>query len=200
MDTYTNKKMPTNRFEALCDGVIAIILTIMVFDLKFSEPVTPENVMIQLYQLLPSLLTYAISFFTICVFWFHHHQLFHQMHSVTPSVLWSGLHWLFWMSLIPFVTHFVGTNPTYWQASLLYGLTFFAAASAFSGLRRVVLKSKLLHEEVDEGRIRWILRKNTLGQIMYLFGAISGYISVYLAFIFFILVPAMYVWPTKSRQ
>lgn len=200
MGTYTKRTMTTQRFEALSDGVIAIILTIMVFDLKFQDPITPETIADQLIQFIPSFLTYAVSFFTICVFWFHHHQLFHQMHSLTPSILWLGLHWLFWMSLIPFATHFVGTHPSYWQATLLYGLIFFAAAAAFSRLRRAVLAKGLLHAKVDGRRVRSILTKNKVGQILYLLGALSGLASVYLAFLFFIIVPAMYVWPEKSSH
>ena len=99
-----HREMTTNRLEAFSDGVIAIIITIMVLELR--APAEPT--LAALLNILPFFLTYALSFLVAAIMWANHHHLIHAVHSVTARLLWSNLYLLFWMSLIPFVTDYAG--------------------------------------------------------------------------------------------
>src|SRR6478736_8947388 len=100
-------EMTTGRLEAFSDGVIAIIVTIMVLELRApSQPTWPA-----LLKVAPIFLSYGLSFLVVAIMWVNHHHLIHAVHEVTARLLWSNLNLLFWMSLIPFVTDFLGRNP-----------------------------------------------------------------------------------------
>jgi uncharacterized membrane protein len=124
-----------NRLEAFSDGVIAILITIMVLELR-----APENGdLAGLRPLLPVLVSYILSFTFIGIYWNNHHHLFQAVERVDGRVLWANLHLLFWLSLIPFGTAWMGQNPSApWPISL-YGIFLLGAALAFYGLVRALL-------------------------------------------------------------
>ena len=99
--------MSTSRLEAFSDGVIAIIVTIMV--LQLTHPAEPTFT--SLLKQAPIFLSYALSFLVVAIMWVNHHHLIHAVREVTPRLLWSNINLLFWMSLTPFVTDFMGRNP-----------------------------------------------------------------------------------------
>src|ERR1700751_3196902 len=99
--------MTTNRLEAFSDGVIAIIITIMVLDLKIPH----GDGLDQLRPVLPVFLSYVLSFFYVGIYWNNHHHLLHAAQRVSGGVLWANLHLLFWLSLAPFATAWLGENP-----------------------------------------------------------------------------------------
>ena len=99
--------MKTGRLEAFSDGVIAIIITIMVLELKVPHPMNSDS----LRSITPELLCYVLSFIVIAIMWVNHHHLIHQARDASARVLWANNHLLFWMSLIPFVTGCIGENP-----------------------------------------------------------------------------------------
>ena len=102
-----NAKMGSGRIEAFSDGVIAIIVTIMVLQLTNpSQPTFPA-----LLKQAPIFLSYALSFLVVAIMWVNHHHLIHAVREVNASLLWSNINLLFWMSLTPFVTDFMGRNP-----------------------------------------------------------------------------------------
>ena len=98
--------MTTGRLEAFSDGVIAIIVTIMVLELR--APSQPT--LAALWKVAPVFLSYGLSFLVVAIMWVNHHHLIHAVHQVTARLLWSNLYLLFWMSLVPFVTDYLGKN------------------------------------------------------------------------------------------
>ncbi|MFY7839379.1 MAG: TMEM175 family protein [Lacibacter sp.] len=187
----------TNRIEAFSDGVIAILITIMVFDLKLPENVSGITGIGMFKPLIPKLLSYATSFLVLAIMWVNHHQLFHQVKKSDRKLLWHNIHLLFWMSLIPFATNFMGSNPFLAESTLLYGLVFFMCALSFSFLRSYIVKKGLLYETISKTAQNKILRKNMIAFMLYLSAAFLGYLSVYISFILFLIVPAMYFIPEK---
>jgi uncharacterized membrane protein len=126
--------MNKGRIEAFSDGVIAIIITIMVLELK-----TPHSTTLQaLRPLLPTALSYVLSFVYVGIYWNNHHHLFHAVKQVRGGVLWANLHLLFWLSVIPFVTSWMGENHFAQWPVIMYGVVLLMNALAF------ILLSKLL--------------------------------------------------------
>lgn len=190
-------QIPTSRIEAFSDGVIAIIITVMVFDLKLQEIPTDKTVWSELIKLTPKFISYTISFLMLAIMWVNHHQLFHQIKHTDRILLWYSIHLLFWMSIVPFVTNFIGANPLLWQASFFYGINFFMSAVSFTILRNYVLKNNLLHENISKEAHIKIRNKNRIALSIYLLAAIASTVSVYISFILFFIVPTMYFIPEK---
>jgi uncharacterized membrane protein len=187
----------TNRLEAFSDGVIAIIITIMVFDLKFQNVPTAENLGAEARLLLPKFLSYALSFLVLAIMWGNHHQLLHQIKHTDRKLLWLNIHLLFWMSLIPFVTSFIGASPLLPHASAAYGLVFSFAALGFLLLRNYANRAQLMHETLNQQSKRRAQHKNYLGVSLYVVAAFAAFVSVYISFACFLIVPAMYFIPEK---
>jgi uncharacterized membrane protein len=190
-------QIPTSRIEAFSDGVIAIIITVMVFDLKLQEIPTYKTVWSELIKLTPKFISYAISFLMLSIMWVNHHQLFHQIKHTDRKLLWFSIHLLFWMSAVPFGTNFIGTNPLLWQASFFYGIIFFMSALSFTMLRNYVIKNNLLHDSINKKAHVKIRNKNRFAISIYLLGAFLSLVSVYLSFALFLVVPTMYFIPEK---
>jgi uncharacterized membrane protein len=136
--------MGKNRLEAFSDGVIAIIITIMVLELK----VPHENTLSALHPLFPVFLSYVLSFIYVGIYWNNHHHLIHAAREVNGSILWSNLHLLFWLSLVPFVTAWMGENHFSTWPVALYGVVLLMAGVAYYLLTRALIqhhgrKSKL---------------------------------------------------------
>lgn len=130
--------MGTNRLEAFSDGVMAIIITIMVLELKVPHGSEPEA----LWPLIPVLLTYVLSFVYIGIYWNNHHHMMHASRTVTGAVLWANLHLLFWLSLVPFVTGWMGENHFTTAPAALYGMVLFMAAVAYWILQQVIIAAQ----------------------------------------------------------
>jgi uncharacterized membrane protein len=193
----TINQIPTSRMEAFSDGVIAIIITVMVFDLKLQEIPTDKTVWSELLKLTPKFISYAISFLMLSIMWVNHHQLFHQIKYTDRKLLWYSIHLLFWMSLIPFGTNLIGANPMLWQASFFYGIIFFMTAMSFTLLRNYVIKTNLLHDSINKQSHIEIRNKNRIALSIYLLAALISFVSVYISFALFLVVPAMYFIPEK---
>ena len=126
-----HREMTTGRLEAFSDGVIAVIVTIMV--LEMHAPAQPT--LAALWKVAPVFISYGLSFLIIAIMWVNHHHMIHVVHKVTARLLWSNLNLLFWMSLVPFVTDFVGKNYREPMAVALYGLDLTLCSAAFYLLR-----------------------------------------------------------------
>src|SRR5450631_4081622 len=134
--------MEKNRLEAFSDGVIAIIITIMVLDLKVPQPtgqVPHPDKLADLKDLLPVFLSYVLSFIYIGIYWNNHHHLFQSTRKVTGGILWANLHLLFWLSLLPFTTGWVGENHGTPVPTALYGVALLMAAIAYYILQRTII-------------------------------------------------------------
>src|SRR5262245_37625819 len=127
--------MGKGRIEAFSDGVIAIIITIMVLELKAPHEESP----VALRPLLPALLSYVLSFVCVGIYWNNHRHLFHAVKRVSGMTLWANLHLLFWMSLIPLVTSWMGESRFSTWPVVAYGAVMVMAGAAWSLLCRVLL-------------------------------------------------------------
>ncbi|NVO18551.1 MAG: DUF1211 domain-containing protein [Bacteroidetes bacterium] len=129
--------MNKNRLEAFSDGVIAILITIMVLELK----VPHGNDFKSLLPLIPIFISYIMSFLYLGIYWNNHHHLLHTVKQVSGNILWANLHLLFWLSLIPFVTGWVGENNFAPFPISLYGVNLLMAAIAYYVLQIQILKT-----------------------------------------------------------
>jgi len=127
--------MTTSRIEAFSDGVIAIIITIMVLELR----VPHEANLAALRPLAPVLLSYLLSFIYIGIYWSNHHHLLHAANHVDGRILWANLHLLFWLSLVPFVTAWMGENHFERVPVAIYGVVLFAASIAYFILTQALI-------------------------------------------------------------
>ena len=130
--------MGKGRFEAFSDGVLAIIITIMVLELKVPHGATLSA----LAELWPVFLSYVISFIYVGIYWNNHHHLLHATTNVTGGMMWANLHLLFWLSLVPFATAWMGENHFAAAPSALYGVVLFMAAMAFWILQQRIIASQ----------------------------------------------------------
>src|SRR5271165_3107710 len=186
-------EMTTNRLEAFSDGVIAIIVTIMVLELRApSQPTWPA-----LLKVAPVFLSYGLSFLVAAIMWVNHHHLIHAVRQVTARLLWSNLNLLFWMSLIPFVTDFLGKNYREPMAAALYGLDLALCGSAFYLLRMELVRQEHANPNLADYHAR-IQRKNLFSCFLYLISAPLAYVSIYASFLIFALIPAAYFLPEKK--
>jgi uncharacterized membrane protein len=186
-------EMTTSRLEAFSDGVIAVVVTIMVLEMHApAQPTLPA-----LLKVAPVFLSYGLSFLVVAIMWVNHHHMIHAVRQVTARLLWLNLNLLFWMSLVPFVTDFLGRNYREPMAVALYGLDLTLCSSAFYFLRAELARQHSHDFEMSEYH-RGMQRKNALSLLLYLSSAVLAYVSVYLSFFIFVLIPAMYFLPEKK--
>ena len=141
--------MKTTRLEGFSDGVIAIIVTIMVLDLKAPSEVSQPLIT----EWLPHLLGYAFSFIAVAIYWVNHHQLLQNVRKTTRTILWANLHWLFWLSLVPFVTAWMGNTRAAPLAVAVYGGLGFITALAY-WLLRVAIRHAMPYHATNTRRDR----------------------------------------------
>ena len=172
--------MGKNRLEAFSDGVLAIIITSMVLELK-----VPHGDSLQaLKPLLPVFLGYVLSFIYIAIYWNNHHHLMHTVEHISASILWANMHLLFWLSLVPFATAWMGENHFASLPTALYGFILLMAGFAYWLLQKAIIRS---HGNES------ILAKAIGGDIKG-YGSIVLYaIAIPLAFYIALLAGAIYV-------
>ena len=153
--------MPTTRLEAFSDGVLAIIITIMVLELKVPHSADLDT----LRPLLPAFLSYVLSFVYLGIYWNNHHHMMHAVKRVTGGVLWANLHLLFWLSLLPFVTSWVANHHRQSAPVACYGVVLLMCSVSF-----LLLKRALRHSEAAHPSLAAMLghgRKNALSILFY---------------------------------
>jgi uncharacterized membrane protein len=153
--------MNKNRLEAFSDGMIAIIITIMVLEMK-----VPHGESFQaLTPVIPVFLTYVLSFMYLGIYWNNHHHMLHTCERVTGPILWANLHLLFWLSLIPITTGWMGENHFGAAPTALYGVVLFMAANAYFILQQLIISSQGPHSLLKRAIGRdW---KGKLSSVMY---------------------------------
>jgi uncharacterized membrane protein len=186
--------MKPARLEAFSDGVIAIIITIMVLELK----VPHASDLSALYALGPSFLGYVVSFFYIGIYWNNHHHMLHTTQHVSGGILWANLHLLFWLSLVPFFTDWMGQNDFTPVPTALYGCVLFMAATAYTILSRAIIadqgKDSLLHRAIGKDC------KGITSLLAYVCAIPMAFVSCWISMAIYIAVALMWVVPDKRIE
>jgi uncharacterized membrane protein len=198
-------KINTTRLETFSDGVIAIIITIMVIEIRLpdlSRESTSEQIINNLQYLLPYFITYAFSFMMIGIFWTNHHYMFHLLERTDEQLVWLNFLFLFLLSLIPFATAIVGSNPFIAISALIYGIVMLLTNSSFLLMRHYSLRKNLLHTDRNRALTANIFRvsikartKAFIGTIVYLIAIPLAYVNVYFAYLCFTIPPILYFIP-----
>jgi uncharacterized membrane protein len=186
--------MKKSRLEAFSDGVIAIIITIMVLDLKAPAGTDLPS----LVPLIPTFLCYVLSFVYIGIYWNNHHHLFQATQHVNGSILWANLHLLFWLSLIPFVTSWLGVSHFATWPVAVYGVVLFLCGFAYYILAQVLIK-----HHGRESVIAKAIGRDTKGKIslvLYLMGISSAFLFPWFACGVFILVAVIWLIPDRRIE
>lgn len=181
--------MTKNRLEAFSDGVLAIIITIMVLELK----VPHGTDLAALAPLLPVFLSYILSFVYVGIYWNNHHHLLHATEKINGRILWVNLHLLFWLSLIPFVTGWMGENHFATLPVALYGVVLFMASVAY-----VMLQCALVSGQGRESRLAGALGRDRKGKAsLLLYAAAIGlaFVSPWTAGSLYVIVALMWFIP-----
>ena len=181
--------MSKGRLEAFSDGVIAIIITIMVLEMKVPHGDTPAV----LIPLLPVFLSYILSFVYLGIYWNNHHHMLHATRQISGNVLWANLHLLFWLSLVPFVTGWMGENDFAPTPTALYGVVLLMAAIAYW----ILLKS-ILRAEGPESLLRRAVgsdRKGKLSPILYVIAIPAAFVHPAIAGALYVTVALIWLIP-----
>ena len=181
--------MGKGRLEAFSDGVIAIIITIMVLEMKVPHGETLEA----LRPLLPVFLSYVLSFVYVGIYWNNHHHLLHATSKVNGPVLWANLHLLFWLSLFPFATGFMGENHFAAVPSALYGVVLLMAGLAYTILAQVIVRAEGSHSVVARALGRD--RKGKLSLVLYALGIALTFWKPWLSEVVYVAVALMWLIP-----
>jgi uncharacterized membrane protein len=187
--------MHKGRLEAFTDGVMAIIITIMVLELK----VPHGEDLSALLQLWPVFVSYVLSFLYVGIYWNNHHHMFQATHSVTSRVLWANLHLLFWLSLLPFSTGWVGENHfARWPVAIL-GLNLFMAGVAFT----ILLFSVIRHHGHDSD-LAEAVRGDTKGKVSLVIYAASILVALFInnwaGFVLLFVPAALWLIPDRRME
>jgi uncharacterized membrane protein len=186
--------MGRNRLEAFSDAVIAIIITIMVLELKVPHG---ENFQ-ALAPLIPVFFSYVLSFVYLGIYWNNHHHMLHASDKVTGPILWANLHLLFWLSLIPFTTGWMGENHFAAAPSALYGVVLLMAAIAYFILQQVIIASQgresLLKTAIGGD---W---KGKLSPVLYVIAIVAAFWSHWVSQGIYVLVALFWLIPDQRIE
>jgi TMEM175 potassium channel family protein len=186
--------MSRGRLEAFSDAVIAIILTIMVLELKVPHGAAWHD----LEPVLPHFLTYVLSFVYLGIYWNNHHHMFHVTGRITGGILWANLHLLFWLSLIPFATGWMGENSFEAVPTAVYGGVLLLCGVAYFILQTVII--------ADEGKDSRLARavgrdlKGKLSPILYAAAILLAFRQRWLAHAIYVLVAVMWLVPDRRIE
>ena len=186
--------MGKTRLEAFSDGVIAIIITIMVLELR-----APHGSEVgALRPLLPIFASYVLSFVYVAIYWNNHHHLLHTARQVTGGILWANLHLLFWLSLVPFVTAWMGENHFEQRPVALYGVVMLMAGVAY-----YILEITLMRHHGPDSVLRAAVGKDVKGMIsvvMYGLAIAGSFVNRWIALAIYVAVALMWLIPDRRIE
>jgi len=186
--------MGKNRMEAFSDGVLAIIITIMVLEMKVPHGAD----FAALRPLLPVFLTYVLSFIYLGIYWNNHHHMLHVTQHVSGAILWANLHLLFWLSLFPFVTGWMGENHFAVMPTALYGVILLMAAVAYWILQQAIIarhgRESLLAKAVGRDL------KGKLSPVLYVIAIFAAFFVPWVAGALYVLVAALWLVPDRRIE
>jgi uncharacterized membrane protein len=182
------------RLESFSDAVFAILITIMVLELR-----PPAGIMLaDLYPILPIFLSYVLSFVYLMTYWNNHHQLLRAVHTLKGGVMWANAHLLFWLSLIPFATAWLGQSNGAFAPTLLYGFSLLFPALAYFILQRSIIAT-----EGEDSLVAKALGSDFKGKIspvLYVAGIVATFITPLLSYFFFVVVALMWIVPDQRLE
>lgn len=186
--------MSPSRLEAFSDGVIAIIITIMVLELRAPEDASP----VSLRAILPTFLSYMLSFVFLSIYWNNHHHLLRATRSINSAVMWANIHLLFWLSLIPFTTSWVSEQPGQTWPTALYGINLLLAAVAYTLLTFAIIA----HEGKDSplGSAVGPDIKGNLSLLSYVLSIGLAFVNTMFSYILFVIVALMWLVPDTRTE
>ena len=183
--------MKTARLEAFSDGVIAIIITIMVLELKVPQGADLAS----LRELVPVLASYVLSFIYVAIYWNNHHHLLHACERINGAIMWANMHLLFWLSLVPFVTAWAGDHRDAAVPAALYGVVLLMAGVAYFIMERQMVQENgpqsMLAEAVGRDR------KAMLSMVGYVAAIVLAFVSARLAELVYALIAVMWIVPDR---
>ena len=186
--------MHKGRLEAFSDGVIAIIITIMVLELKVPHGAEMES----LKPLLPVIISYILSFIYIGIYWNNHHHMMHAVQFINGGILWANLHLLFWLSLIPFVTGWMGENHFAPATIALYGFILFMNSIAYSMLSSALIrlhgKDSALGAAVGSGN------KGKISVAIYITAILLSFVNSWISFGLYVIVATIWFIPDRRIE
>ena len=186
--------MTKGRLEAFSDGVIAVIITIMVLELKVPQGAEAAA----LAPLAATFLTYVLSFVFTAIYWNNHHHLLHAVHHVTGGTLWANMHLLFWLSLVPFVTGWMDENHFAPVTVAAYGLVLLCAGIAYFILTRVLLathgRDSLLAKALGSDF------KGKVSVVLYLAAVVLAFVQPWISLAIYVLVALMWLVPDRRFE
>jgi TMEM175 potassium channel family protein len=186
--------MGTTRLEAFSDGVIAVIITIMVLEMR----VPHGEGLTALLPLFPVFLSYVLSFVYVGIYWNNHHHMLHTLHSVSGPILWSNLHLLFWLSLIPFTTGWMGENHFAAMPTALYGAVLLMSAIAYWMLQRQIIATQgansILRKAIGND---W---KGKLSPVVYLVAIAASFWSQAISQVLYVIVALVWLIPDRRIE
>ena len=183
--------MGTGRMEAFSDGVIAIIITIMVLELKVPQGADLAS----LRELAPVLASYVLSFIYVAIYWNNHHHLLHACERINGAIMWANMHLLFWLSLVPFVTAWAGDHRDAPLPAALYGVVLLMAGVAYFIMERQMVRENGPQSMVAEALGRD--RKAMLSMVGYVAAIVLAFVSPRLAELIYALVAVMWIVPDR---
>jgi len=188
--------MHKGRLEAFSDGVIAIIITIMVLEIKM--PGGHHDTLASLLPLYPVFISYVMSFVYIGIYWNNHHHMFQVVKSVNGSILWANLHLLFWLSLVPLVTEWMGENNFTMWPTIAYGVSLIMCALAYTLLAIVLVK----HEGKESllGRAVGQDWKGKLSILIYATGIAVAWVNPCISFALYAVVACVWFIPDRRIE
>jgi uncharacterized membrane protein len=186
--------MEKDRLLAFTDGVIAVIVTIMVLEMK-----VPQDASLgALAPVIPVFLSYVLSFVYVAIYWNNHHHFFHLVRHVNGLMLWANLNLLFWLSLIPFATGWMGANHFAPVPTALYGLALLMPALAWYGLQLVIIRT-----QGSEGALARAIGRDLKGKVspaLYVAGILLAFVDARIAAAFYVLVALLWLIPDRRIE
>ena len=186
--------MNKGRLEAFSDGVIAILITIMVLELKVPRGADLEA----LRPLLPVFLTYGLSFVFLGIYWNNHHHMLHATSRINGKILWANLHLLFWLSLVPFVTGWMGENHFAPLPTAVYGVVLL-----LSGLAYLILQAAIIADQGKDSRLAAAVGRDLKGKLsaaLYAAAIALAFVHQWIADAIYVLVALMWLVPDRRIE
>jgi uncharacterized membrane protein len=186
--------MTKGRLEAFSDGVLAILITIMVLELKVPHGTTWAV----LEPILPVFVAYVLSFVYLAIYWNNHHHLLHAAEHINAGVMWANMNLLFWLSLLPFATGWMGENHNAPLPTAIYGVVLLAAALSYAILVRILLRT-----HGPDSRLAKAIGsdfKGNISVVLYVIGAASAFVHVLISDALYVIVALIWIVPDRRIE